>query len=156
MRLGPQGLVLWSSALWACPSGPLQYPTATAEIPRTTPPSSWLPDLTASLCRYTGYFSYIMSLRHVHSILCLYMEQWAPSRRAGAGHTGNDFRLFVSLEVLVSTHIWARCTHQALMCFGNGLGPYRLVFRVVLLLVPLRPSLPRLSPLPLASPLRPF
>jgi hypothetical protein len=65
------------------------------------------------------------------------------------GHTGNDFRLFVSLEVLVSTHIWARCTHQALMCFGNGLGPYRLVFRAVLLLVwgqelaPSRPNHPR-------------
>jgi hypothetical protein len=34
MRLAPQGLVLWSSPLWACPFGPLQYPTTTAEIPR--------------------------------------------------------------------------------------------------------------------------
>jgi hypothetical protein len=45
------------------PSGPLQYPTATAGIPRTTPPS-WILDLTAPLCLYTDYFSYIMSLRH--------------------------------------------------------------------------------------------
>jgi hypothetical protein len=33
---------------------------------------------------------------------------------------GNDFELFKSPESLLHPHIWARCTHQALMCFGDG------------------------------------
>jgi hypothetical protein len=33
---------------------------------------------------------------------------------------GNDFELLKTLESLLHPHIWARCTNQALMCFGDG------------------------------------
>jgi hypothetical protein len=67
---------LWSSPLWTstsglwAASGPLQYPTATAGIPRTTPPS-WVLDLTAHMCHYTGHFAQQHHVTMACSLFCV-------------------------------------------------------------------------------------